>query len=105
MLKQYKVDLDKLLRQFDDAVFAEDSGMENAQLDRETVRLYEEAERNGQHFTITRARLIEFQLDHVRLAVNDFDYFVCLVQRNYLSGRCLSLNIFFHGIFLQTVVY
>ena len=87
MLKQYKVDLDKLLRQFDDAVFAEDSGMENAQLDRETVRLYEEAERNGQHFTITRARLIEFQLDHVRLAVNDFDYFVCLVQRNYLSGR------------------
>ena len=78
--------IEKLLRQFDDAVFTDDSGMENALLRQETFKRYEEAEKKGEPFTITRARLIEFQLDNVRLAVNDLDMFAHLVQRFYLGN-------------------
>ncbi len=87
MMDLTRINIDKLLRQFDDAVFADDSGMDNGLLCKETMRLYEEAEKNGQHFTITRARLIEFQLDNVRLAVNDIDMFAYLVQRFYLGNE------------------
>lgn len=78
--------IEKLLRQFDDAVFADDSGLENSILFEETMRLYNEAEKAGEHFTVTRAKLIEFQLDHARIAVNDFDSFAHLVQRSYLGN-------------------
>ena len=72
--------------QFDNAVYSEDSGMENAALCEKVMQLYEEAEAAGKPFAVTRAELVAFYLDHARIAVNDFDMFVTLVQRTYLSS-------------------
>lgn len=43
-MNRNEIKIEKLLRQFDDAVFADDCGMENAMLYEETMRLYEEAD-------------------------------------------------------------
>lgn len=81
-MNRFERDPGKWLRQVDEAVFREDSGLEKDALHQEVIRMYEEAELKGCPFAVTRARLLELQLDHMRLAVNDFDLFAFLTERH-----------------------
>jgi formate C-acetyltransferase len=70
---------------YDPAVFAAADGLAPEELRSEIRAVYEEGERANIPFAVTRARMLECFLQHVRIAVNDFDPFASLVERQTLS--------------------
>ena len=77
--------LERMEHCYDPAVFAAADGLAPEELRSEIRAVYEEGERANIPFAVTRARMLECFLQHVRIAVNDFDPFASLVERQTLS--------------------
>ena len=70
---------------FDEATFLD--GLPFAEVNAGIRRVYEEGERTGAPFAVTRARMLAYALTNARLAVNRFDAFAGVVERHYLDNR------------------
>ena len=77
--------LERMEHCYDPAVFAAADGLAPEELRPEIRAVYEEGERANIPFAVTRARMLKCFLQHVRIAVNDFDPFASLVERQTLS--------------------
>jgi len=77
--------LKKMERSYAPEVFASAEGLAPEALRREVRAVYETGEREGLPFPVTRARMLECFLRNVRIAVNDFDPFASLIERQTLS--------------------
>ena len=77
--------LENMEHSFDPEVFAASEGLPPDELNRKVRELYETAEREQQPFAVTRARMVECFLKHVRIAVNEFDPFASILERRTLS--------------------
>ena len=77
--------LKKMDHSYDPEVFAAAEGLPPKELRQKIRALYTENERQGVPFAVTRARMVECFLQNVRIAVNDFDPFASLVERQTLS--------------------
>lgn len=72
-------------RIFDDAVFVD--GLEPGKMDLEIQKIFESDQAAGVPFSVTRANMLTFFLQNVRIAINDIGKFAGIVERNSLSGR------------------
>ena len=77
--------LGKMEHCYDPAVFAAAHGLAPEELQRKIREVYEAGERENSPFAVTRARMLECFLQHVRIAVNDFDPFASVIERQTLS--------------------
>ena len=72
-------------RIFDDAVFVD--GLEPEKMDLEIQKIFESDQAAGVPFAVTRANMLTFFLQNVRIAINDIGKFAGIVERSFLSGR------------------
>ena len=70
---------------FDEATFLD--GLPFAEVNAGIRRVYEEGERSGAPFAVTRARMLDYALANARLAANGTDAFAGIVERHYLDSR------------------
>ncbi len=77
---------ERIARQFDDAVWPPESGMKLEELNRELRRIAEAGDAEGAPLPLIRARLLAFALANIRCAVNDFDPFAAILERQRLNG-------------------
>ena len=77
--------LEKMEHCYDPAVFSAADGLCPKELNEKIRAVYESGEQEKVPFAVTRARMLESFLQHVRIAVNDFDPFASLVERQTLS--------------------
>ena len=83
-------DLDESLRAdldaaFDDAVFTD--GLPHEEVNAGVRRVYEEGEKAGAPFAVTRAKMLAYALANVRLAVGAGDAFAGVVERHYMASH------------------
>ena len=77
--------LEKMERAYAPAVFAAADGCSPEELNEKIRVLYDAGERENIPFAVTRARMLACFLKHVRIAVNDFDPFASLIERQTLG--------------------
>ncbi len=86
MWNNYDTIRDRIENEFDEAIFLPESGLDVAEVNRAVRAVYDDGEKNGAPFAVTRAKMVAYALGNLRLAVNDFDAFAGIVQRQTLSG-------------------
>ncbi|MBR4612666.1 MAG: hypothetical protein IKO40_08120, partial [Kiritimatiellae bacterium] len=79
------MNLERIEASFDEAVFVD--GLPISEVNAGVRRVYDEGERMGAPFPVTRAKMLEYVLANARLAVNKDDAFAGIVERDYLDRR------------------
>ena len=77
--------LDQIESSFDEAVFVD--GLPIDEVNAGIRRVYDEGERSGAPFPVTRAKMLAYALANAWLAVNRDDAFAGIVERHYLDSR------------------
>lgn len=79
------MNLERIEASFDEAVFVD--GLPISEVNAGVRRVYDEGERTGALFPVTRAKMLAYVLANARLAVNKDDAFAGVVERDYLDRR------------------
>lgn len=80
-MRDYDTLREKLDLQYENAVYQSGCGMEREAVNRAIRAIYVTGENAKASFPVTRAKMLAFALENIRIAVADFDEFACVCER------------------------